>query len=260
MRAKSIRRFPGIDMDSPKDFAPADSTPFSPDVRERRLEPEWMDQPGLDQRLHEQALRGLARINSVSMSVQMEWTPIRKLALASDGPVRVLDVACGGGEIAAGLMQRARKSGLHVQVDGCDMSEQALSIAAAAAGGSDANFFAHDALNGPLPQGYDVLTASAFLHHLERDEAVDFLSRAREAAGQMVLINDLERSTLGYLAAYFGSRALSRSPVVHYDAPRSVAAAFTRGELHDLAEQAGMEVFEITRHWPWRMRLIWQRD
>src|SRR5262245_47736816 len=40
------------------------------DLTHRRLEPEVMDRPDLDPRLHERALRGLARINALSLTAR----------------------------------------------------------------------------------------------------------------------------------------------------------------------------------------------
>src|SRR5207248_3643048 len=49
-------------------------------LRRRRLRPEWMDQPGLDEGQHRQALRGLERINRLSGSARILWPPLARLA------------------------------------------------------------------------------------------------------------------------------------------------------------------------------------
>ena len=79
-----------------------------PDVRQRRLEPEVMDRPDLDRRLHVEALRGLERINLVSGSARILWPALERLARQA-GPegVRVLDVATGAGDVPIRLWRRA---------------------------------------------------------------------------------------------------------------------------------------------------------
>jgi hypothetical protein len=53
------------------------------------------------------------------------------------------------------------------------------------------------------------------------------------------------------------TRTVIRSPIVGHDAPQSCRAAFTVGELRALAQQAGLNRFQINRHqWFFRMVLI----
>jgi 2-polyprenyl-3-methyl-5-hydroxy-6-metoxy-1,4-benzoquinol methylase len=234
--------------------------PFN--VGQRRREPEIMDQPGLDEVQHVQALRGLARINRLSGSARILWPALRTLARQlSPAPLRLLDVATGGGDVPLGLWRKARRAGLALAIAGCDRSPTALAHArrGAARHGADLRYFEWDALGGPLPEGYDVLTCSLFLHHLDEAEAVGLLARMAAAARRLVLINDLRRSTVGLLLAYLGTRLLSTSPVVHTDGPLSVAAAFTPAEMRTLAARAGLKGATVARRWPFRFLLTWRR-
>jgi hypothetical protein len=85
------------------------------------------------------------------------------------------------------------------------------------------------------------------------------LRRMADAAGRLVLVNDLCRGATGLALAHLACRLLTRSPVVHTDGPRSVAAAFTPTELAGLAAEAGLTGATVTRHWPCRMLLSWRR-
>jgi hypothetical protein len=64
---------------------------------------------------------------------------------------------------------------------------------------------------------------------------------------------------LGLGLAYVVSRAITRCDVVHVDAVRSVRAAFTIAELRQMATQADLADATITRCWPARMLLTWDR-
>jgi 2-polyprenyl-3-methyl-5-hydroxy-6-metoxy-1,4-benzoquinol methylase len=231
-------------------------------LRHRRRQPEVMDQPGLDEGQHFHALRGLERINRWSFSARVLWAPLRALAAETPGrPVRVLDVATGAGDLPIRLWRKARKAGVALRLDGCDVSIQALAFARrrAAEQQADVSFFPLDVLNDPLPAGYDVLLSSLFLHHLDEEPAVRLLRNMAEAAGRSVLINDLERSPLNYTLVYAATRLLTTSRVVHIDGPLSVQAAFTLGEVHALARQAGMAGATVARRWPCRFLLNWKR-
>lgn len=52
---------------------------------------------------------------------------------------------------------------------------------------------------------------------------------------------------------------LSRSPVVHFDGPASVRAAYTPAELRALADQAGLAGATVRPVFPCRMLLTWSR-
>ena len=98
-------------------------------------------------------------------------------------------------------------------------------------------FFHLDALAQRFPAGYHVLMSSLFLHHLDENSACNLLRKMAAAATSAVMICDLQRSWLGYGLAWFGCRILTRSPVVHVDGPRSVAAAFAASEISRMAAQ-----------------------
>jgi 2-polyprenyl-3-methyl-5-hydroxy-6-metoxy-1,4-benzoquinol methylase len=228
----------------------------------RRRRPELMDQPGVDPAEHALALNGLGRINRVSRSAAILWPPIARLAQAAgSAPVRVLDLASGGGDIPLALAFRAARARLDVRIDGCDINDGAVRFARQKAANCSVpvQFFTLDALTSSIPEGYDVLTCSLFLHHLDEPDAVRLLRRMASAARRLVLLDDLVRSRVGYALAWGGCRLLSRSPIVRHDGPASVAAAFTPEEVQMLALRAGLESVSLTRHWPHRFLLSWSR-
>jgi 2-polyprenyl-3-methyl-5-hydroxy-6-metoxy-1,4-benzoquinol methylase len=219
-----------------------------------------MDDPGLDPIAHRRALAGLARINGLSRSTAVLWSPIRELAAKQpERPLRILDVACGSGDVPVGLALKAERAGLRLEIAACDLSPTAVQAgeqaATAARIGDQIRFFTHDVIRDPLPGGYDVITCSLFLHHLSEDDAVTVLRRMKDAAGAMVLVNDLERSRFNYLAVWLVCHALTRSPVVHFDGPASVRSAFTPEEALALASRAGLSGAMVARRWPCRWLL-----
>jgi 2-polyprenyl-3-methyl-5-hydroxy-6-metoxy-1,4-benzoquinol methylase len=244
------------------DNSHASAWPLFVNLRRRCVLPEIMDQVDLDEAEHIRALRGLARINALSGSARILWPAMRDLARKAGAKgIRVLDVACGGGDVPIKLWRRGRRQGLSIHVDGCDRSSLAVEEARRAAVRADAKvgFFALDALADPLPQDYDVIACSLFLHHLQTSEATILLRNMASKAGSMILINDLERCHLGYALAWLGTRILTRSPVVHVDGPLSVRAAFTKAEAHALALEAGLAGVRISRRWPFRFLLRWEK-
>ena len=233
-----------------------------PSLALRNRQPELMDQPDLDKDLHEQALRGLARINWFSRSNAILWPNIASAAKATDRTVRVLDVACGSGDVAISISRKAQKSRIPVEISGCDISETSVRLAKqnAESLGAAAKFFRADVFSDSIPDDFDVVMCSLFLHHLDEDDAIALLEQMAKATKQIVMVNDLVRSQSGYWLAYFGTRLLSRSPIVHTDGPLSVQGAYRPDEIMQLASAAGLENVQLTRHWPQRILMTWKRN
>lgn len=231
------------------------------DVSRRNRQPEVMDQPGLQEVDHRQALNALNRVNWLSGSARIVWPSIRKLARELGRPVRVLDVASGGGDVPLALWRKAKRAGVPVRIEGCDFSPYACQHATERAqrAGADVRFFAFDALGSPLPSGYDVIMCSLFLHHLDEPQAVALLRAMSQAAAHLVLINDLRRSRIGYVLAHVVARIVTRCEVVHIDGPLSVAGAFTIPEVEQIAQQASLRGAIVARKWPQRFLLSWSR-
>ena len=231
--------------------------PVLPTLSHRDRIPELMDKPGIDPVEHRRALAGLARINRLSLSAEVLWPPLAKLARDAGRPLRVLDVATGSGDVPARLAAKATRAGLAVEFAGCDISPTAVEAATRSAPG--VRFFTHDVVRDPLPAGFDAVTCSLFLHHLSDDNAVTVLRRMKDAAGRLVLVNDLSRSRFNYLAVWAVCRLASRSRVVHFDGPASVRSAFTPAEALALAERAGLAGATVASRFPCRFLLTWER-
>lgn len=236
-------------------------------LQSRNLLPELMDQPGLDEAEHHAALAGLGRVNTITRSSNMLWPAIAKIAEQRlrdrrEPPLRILDIASGGGDVTCALATRAERAQVAVEISGCDISPVAIAYAekqAANRGRENVTFFVHDILTEDLPETYDVIVCSLFLHHLDQDEAVTLLERMKQSATGGAFVSDLRRTSLGYAMAYVGTRLLSRSRIVHYDGPQSVAGAFTNAEALALAKEAGWTNATIRNQWPQRFLLEWNK-
>jgi 2-polyprenyl-3-methyl-5-hydroxy-6-metoxy-1,4-benzoquinol methylase len=234
---------------------------WPPSLDTRRLRPELMDDPALDASAHRRALRALARLNRAGRAGATLWHDIRALADApGHAPLRLLDVATGSGDVPVDLARRARREGVALAVSGVDISPRAIAAARARAArvAVEADFRTLDAVREPLPGGFDVVTCSLFMHHLERDAAVALLYKARCAAERLVLVSDLRRGRGSYALAWAAGR-LAGSRVARVDALLSVRAAWTVSEFAAMAAEAGLAGAQIAPRWPARFLLAWKR-
>jgi 2-polyprenyl-3-methyl-5-hydroxy-6-metoxy-1,4-benzoquinol methylase len=228
-----------------------------PDLSVRNRQAELMDDPSLPADRHERALTALGRINAVSRAASRLLAEVTRVHRGGVGPVRVLDVACGGGDVLAGVARGARDRGIAIEVHGCDLSGPALDRARTL----DRSIVTHrlDALRDELPGDFDVVTSNLFLHHLDQAHAVGLLRRMTAAARQSILVQDLLRTRRGYALAWLGLHTLTRSDVARVDGLRSVRAAFALEEVEALRAEAGLETARVVRVWPERFVLHWRR-
>jgi len=225
----------------------------------RNLQDELMDDP--DQ--HDHALRGLMRIHQFSGLVNRFWKPIEQhlktnAQRSSDAPLRVMDVGCGDAYLLRQIGRKAKAAGLAVELVGADMSAVALGLAKqkAAAAGLDLQTHQVNILTEELPPA-DIITNSLFLHHFTEDQIVAVLKKFKNATKKQMIVEDLRRTSLGYVLCYVASHLLTRSPIVHYDGMRSVEGALSIIELEELMKQAGLDSAQVTRRWPERFVIHW---
>ena len=232
------------------------------DVRNRNRVDERMDDPQLDRHLHRQALQGLVRLNWASGSIVRVWQVIRRFAFDQGRKeLSVLDVATGAGDVPIGLYRLARRAGLQLNIVAVDISETALDVARQRAICCDAeiDFRVCDILGDSVTEKFDIVLCSLFLHHFDDEPSVELLQRLKQRARHLVVINDLLRSRVSLALVWLGSRLLSRSKVVHFDALASVRAAFTLGEMRCLSRAAGLESARIRAYWPCRFLFVWEK-
>jgi 2-polyprenyl-3-methyl-5-hydroxy-6-metoxy-1,4-benzoquinol methylase len=223
-----------------------------------------MDDPTLDAAEHRRALVGLRRINAWSRTAHYLACEVREVVRQRKlTKLRVLDVACGGGDNLRQLSAKFANGNCHVEWIGCDISPTAIDQArrgALRSKSTNCRFLVHDVFTSPPPERYDIVMSTLFLHHLSHDLAVKLLRTMSAVANHAVLVDDLVRSRRGYWLAQLGCHFLSRSPIVQSDGPQSVRSAFTLDEVGRLASEAELRGATLREHWPERFTLCWQID
>lgn len=162
----------------------------------------------------------------------------------------LLDVAGASGDIVVEAGKRLRNEGIRLTATVLDRNPSHL----------NGNFRAvvADALELPFrDKSFDLVVCSAFVHHLEPAEIVQFISEALRVARVAALINDLRRSRL-HLALVYAGLQFFRSRLTWHDAPASVARAYTPEELELILTGTLCARIEISRHYLFRMgAIVW---
>ena len=196
----------------------------------------------------------LRAINSRFGGINTTVSMLRRVAAhCSCRKFTMLDVAAGGGDLAAAARTLMASSDMELAPTLLDRMASHLS-------GSSAPAVCGDALHLPFADGaFDVVNCSLFAHHLRPDELQQFVAEGLRVCRRAVLINDLIRSRLHLWFVYAGLPSF-RSHLTRHDAPASVRNAYTVREMRQLLQELPAERIEISRHFLFRMGvMVWKR-
>lgn len=234
-----------------------------------RRSAEAMDDLDRSRRELERALDALANSNRRLGATRAVLRSVVGRLPPSPGPIRVLDVGCGGGDVARDLGRRIAGAGgtgigaSPVFVLG-DLHPTTLRLArrrtwgAAASAGTRPSRFRFVRLTAPeLPfadRSFDVALSTTVLHHLERREAVRFLEELDRVTRGVWAVLDLRRSRAAWLAVRaLAATAWRHNPLPRADGPVSVRRAFQPGEVRELLSEAGVAGARVRRSFPFRL-------
>ncbi|MCY2973276.1 MAG: methyltransferase domain-containing protein [Planctomycetota bacterium] len=233
-----------------------------------------MDNPSIEPAEHQRALAGLRRINWICRTGHYVAQEIEAIARSRRlDAISVLDMGCGSGDVAISVTKSLSKK-ICCRTEGWDVSQTACNAATANASrqswlsenlnktsahsrNSSVSFQQVNVFEPPEVQ-FDFVYCCLFLHHFSESQAVEVLQNMKRIAKVAVIVDDLLRTHVGLFLAKLGCYGLSRSPVVHFDGPQSVRAAFSKKEVRQLASQAQLHNAVAKQHWPQRYLLSWE--
>ncbi|MCX2741247.1 methyltransferase domain-containing protein [Pontibacter anaerobius] len=231
-------------------------------LRQRSNEPELMDDLTLSGEELRQNLAELEVINSWLGGHKVVLDALDKLA-AKYKPqrLRIADIGCGGGDTLKSIARWARGKSIKVELVGVDANDFMVQYAhRQCLNYPEVEVEQHDVFSEAFAQQkYDVVVCSLFCHHFTDAQLVQMFRQLHRQAHLAVIINDLHRHWLAYYSIKYITAAFSRSHLVKNDAPLSVWRAFRRQELEELAQQAGVQRYELRWMWAFRWQLLLHR-
>ena len=205
---------------------------------------ELLDGPLDDAAALDGNLRDLRLINRWLGGVALSAAAIEALA-AHRVALSLLDVGTGGADIPVALIELAEKRGRRVQAVGLEVRHEVLAAAVrnrpAIAAMRNLELHVGDGRTLPYPdRSFDIAHVSLVLHHLEPPAAIDLLRELGRVARLGVVVNDLERSRLGWIGAWLLGHLLTANRYTRRDAPLSVRRAYRQHEMAALLRDAGL--------------------
>lgn len=199
--------------------------------------------------------RDIERVNRI-----LEGTALTLQALSNLFPpqstVRLLDVGCGSGDIPLSIQAWGRDHDRDIAITAVDSQPDVLELAMHREGADTIDFRLVDAPPLPFDDGcFNVATSSLLLHHLSPNRAVRVLEEMGRVVSDAVVINDLIRHSVGYVAAILLGRATTRNRLTLHDGPMSIKRAYTIGELLAMLLQAGLKPVRVEQRWLYRVSI-----
>ncbi|MDP6180808.1 MAG: methyltransferase domain-containing protein, partial [Desulfatiglandales bacterium] len=175
-----------------------------------------------------------------------------------DRPFTILDLATGSGDQPVALAKLAHKLKVPVKITAIDINYKMLKCARIITGPfPEIALVQCDILSWPFcDDSFDLVVNSLSLHHFSRENAVKILCSMRSLSRCGFIINDLHRSRVAYGSIFLLTRIFTKNRLTRHDAPVSVMNAFTPKEIRDLAREAGLDQFQVYRHFPYRIALV----
>jgi 2-polyprenyl-3-methyl-5-hydroxy-6-metoxy-1,4-benzoquinol methylase len=228
-----------------------------PNLKQRSSLPEKMDASDVPDGAVRKALRELELINRWLGGYNVTIHALESLKWR-EGRVKIMDVGSGGGDTIRAIAKWAEQKDKRVELVGIDINPAMTRYASKR---SQLNPHIHfrtadvfdDALLEETP---DIVMCNLFAHHFDGQDLVALIKRMHQLASNAIVINDLHRHPIAYHSIRLLTRVFSRSHLVKYDGPLSVARSLRRKEWLEVLGHAGITQFEIQWRWAWRWEIV----
>ncbi|MCD1144715.1 methyltransferase domain-containing protein [Kocuria sp. LUK] len=216
-----------------------------PDFSRRDAElAELMDDPACDLAALHRTYARFGLVNRLVAGWARTWRRTLLPLAAREGRLSVLDVGCGGGDLARALTAWAARDGVSLRVTGADPDERAQDWAERAtarwAAGrprlAPPSFRAvTSAQLVEASERFDVVVSNHLLHHLDPPALRALLADSERLARRLVVHNDLVRSAAAHRLWSVGVLPLAPGSFLRTDGMRSLRRAYSPAELAGLA-------------------------
>ncbi|PZR64764.1 MAG: hypothetical protein DLM71_01565 [Chloroflexi bacterium] len=225
------------------------STALHPLARRARAA-ELLDGAALDSAELRANLRELAMLNRLPGGTAASIAAIEAL---TDGArdATILDVGCGGGDMALAFARYGARPPARWRVIGVDRHPEVLAEAIRRGRGRpDVEWLLADGTRLPLADGsVSVAHTSLVIHHLEPSQAVALLAELGRVARHGVALNDLRRGLVPFVITAATVLAVARSRYTRHDGVVSARRAYNLTEIDELIRAAGLEVVSRSARW-----------
>ena len=221
-------------------------------------QPELLDQGYGTERDVRANLAEMWRINRVLGGMRALTRHLYPRLAAARGALTLIDLGAGSADAPIAIAAWAYARRLSISIVPIDWSTRNLAVARMGVNGAQPiSLLRADALCLPFAHdSVDFVISTLLLHHFNPAQAIQLLRDTFAIARRAIIISDLVRGALPYLAFKLAQPIFARNYLTRHDGALSVRRAYTPNELRALAEAAGLPEARVYTHVPWRMTLV----
>jgi SAM-dependent methyltransferase len=222
-------------------------------LESRATADELMDADDLDAATYARVLSDLATVNTVTIARRPTLGFLDRVVARGAGPLRILDVGYGDGDMLRRVARWAGERSIAVQLTGIDLNPKSAAVAAAATPpGLSIDWRTGDYAD--LPSGsFDIILSSLVAHHMTHDQLVGFLRFMDREAARGWFINDLHRHGFAWCGFPMLATLFGWHKIVRHDGQLSIARSYRPSEWPALLAEAGVTHARAFRAFPFRL-------
>ncbi|OCT15381.1 stilbene synthase [Paenibacillus pectinilyticus] len=219
------------------------------ELKHRAVQEELMDDFSSGGEELRQALRHLRRLNRIFGAAGPTVYGFRRLWLEAGKPqsLSILDVGAGSGDVNRHLLRWADENGVKLSITLVDITEEACEEARQLFRNEPRVSVRRSSLFQLPEQSVDITTGTQFVHHFTDAELPQVVDCMLKASRIGVVINDIHRHWLAWMAVWVTARVISKNRYIRNDGPLSVAKGFRAGDWHALRK--AMNISEMFVSW-----------
>ncbi len=208
-----------------------------------------------------QTLKELKFINKWLGGNQVSLRGLEKLLSTQNNKTNnftIADLGSGGGDMMVVMSNWANKRGYKCSFIGIDANRAIVEYATEnTSAESNINHQHLDIFSEEFSSlEFDIVTCTLFTHHFSDEDLITMFNSLKNQVNIGIVINDLHRHWLAYYSIKWLTRLFSRSYMVKYDAPLSVARSFRKKDWAHIFRSAGIRNYDLKWKWAFRWQIV----
>ena len=223
-------------------------------LSQRAIADELMDADDLDAETYTAVVGDLAKVNVVTMAARPTFSFLaRALVRHRGGPLRVLDVGFGDGDMLRRIARWAARKGHAIELVGIDLNPRSELAARAHTPPEMAIRWMTGDYADLAGEPWDVVISSLVAHHMTHPQLIDFLRFMDTHARAGWLVNDLHRHRFAHAGFPLLATLFGWHNIVRHDGTLSIARSYRPAEWPPVLAEAGVSGARVHRVFPFRL-------
>ncbi len=211
---------------------------------------ELMDADDLAPETYAAVVHDLARVNTITLARRPTLAFLNTMPA---GPLKILDVGYGDGDMLRAIARWARGRGRIVELAGIDLNPRSAPAARTATSADMMIDWRTGDYADCAGEDWDVVISSLVAHHMTHDQLIAFLRFMEREARCGWFVNDLHRHGFAWLGFPLLATVMRWHPIVRHDGQLSIARSYRPAEWPPILAEAAIEGADIRRVFPFRL-------